>query len=97
MSEHNVNLLWKEFKGIRKLHSINSDKVLGADIAHNIRLSKEKSGEARSIRSSGWFSEWTEMTENVIRLFSANCSGYSAPDQLVAFTKTNSAINAWLI
>lgn len=97
MSEHNVNLLWKDFKGIRKLHSINSDKALGADIAHNIRLSKEKSGEARSIRSSGWFSEWTEMTENVIRLFSANCSGYSAPDQLVAFTKTNSAINVWLI
>ena len=97
MSEHNVNLLWKEFKGIRKLHSVNSDKVLGADIAHNIRLSKEKSGEARSIRSSGWFSEWTEMTENVVRLFSANCSGYSAPDQLIAFTKTNSAINAWLI
>lgn len=97
MSEHNVNLLWKDFKGIRKLHSINSDKVLGADIAHNIRLSKEKSGEARSIRSSGWFSEWTEMTENVIRLFSANCSGYSAPDQLIAFTKTSGAINAWLI
>lgn len=97
MSEHNVNLLWKDFKGIRKLHSINSDKVLGADIAHNVRLSKEKSGEARSIRSSGWFSEWTEMTENVIRLFSANCSGYSAPDQLIAFTKSGSSINVWLI
>lgn len=54
MSEQNVNLLWKDFKGIRKLHSINSDKVFGADIAHNVLLSKEKSGEARSIRSSGW-------------------------------------------
>ena len=97
MSEQNVNLLWKDFKGIRKLHSINSDKMFGADIAHNVLLSKEKSGEARSIRSSGWFSEWGTTTENVVRLFAANCSGYAAADQLVAFTKTNSAINAWLI
>ena len=97
MSERNINLLWKEFKGIRKLHSINSDKVLGADIAHNIRLSKEKSGEARSIRSSGWYSDFTELEENVIRLFSANISGYGPSDQLIAFTKTNSAINVWVI
>lgn len=97
MSEHNVNLLWKDFKGIRKLHSINSDKVLGADIAHGVRLSKEKSGEARSIRSSGWFKSFSELTENVIRLFSANMSGYSAPDQLIAFTKTENGINAWVI
>lgn len=97
MSEKNVNLLWKDFKGIRKLHSINSDKVLGADIAHNVRLSKEKSGEVRSIRSSGWYSEWGELTENVIRLFSANCSGYGPSDQLVAFTKTETAINVWVI
>jgi hypothetical protein len=173
MSVGSTNLLWKDFKGIRKLHSINSDKMLGADICHNVRLSKEKSGEMRSIRSSGWykpfavvgsatctqttgsgltnilidrvkFSEkvspslsdtlvfaydgdkWvdgdsnevdlaeygisfvgtpvatdalttTYSFENVIRLFSANCSGYSAPDQLVAFTKTDTAINAWVI
>lgn len=93
----NVSLLWKEFKGIRKLHSINSDSVLGADIAHNVRLTKEKSGEARSIRSSGWFHKFTELNENVIRLFSANFSGYGASDQLVAFTKVGSTINAWII
>lgn len=97
MSVGSTNLLWKDFKGIRKLHSINSDKMLGADICHNVRLSKEKSGEMRSIRSSGWYSQWTDMTESVVRLFAANCSGYPAPDQLIAFTKTNSAINAWLI
>lgn len=97
MSNKNINLLWKEFKGIRKLHSINSDKVLGADIAHNVRLSKEKSGEARSIRSSGWFSEFTELNENVIRLFSANISGYGPADQLIAFTQTGTAINVWVI
>ena len=97
MSNKNINLLWKEFKGIRRLHSINSDKVLGADIAHGIRLSKEKSGEARSIRSSGWFAPFTTVAEDVIRLFSANMSGYGPSDQLIAFTKTNTAINAWVI
>lgn len=55
MSVKNVNLLWKNFRGIRKLNTINSDQELGADIAHGIRLSKEKSGQLRSIRSSGWF------------------------------------------
>lgn len=93
----NINLLWKDFKGIRKLNSVNSDTVLGADIAHNIRLSKEKSGQFRSIRSSGWSRVFATMTENVVRLFSANMSGYGAPDQLIAFTKTNSAINVWLV
>ena len=91
-----VNLLWKDFKGIRKLHSINSDQMFGADIAHGVRLSKEKSGEVRSIRSSGWFAEFTTMTEDILRLAFANMSGYG-PDQLVAFTKTATAINAWII
>lgn len=93
----NVNLLWKNFKGIRKLNSINSDSEFGADIAHGIRLSKEKSGQYRSIRSSGWFDVFTESTEDVIRLFSANFSGAPASEYLVAFTKTNSAINVWAI
>ena len=97
MGNKNVNILWKSFKGIRKLNTINSDVELGADIAHNIRLSKEKSGQLRSIRSAGWFSEYTTMTEDVIRLFSANMSGYTSPNQLIAFTKTNSAINVWLV
>lgn len=55
MSVNNVNLLWKNFRGIRKLNTINSDKELGADIAHGVRLTKEKSGQMRSIRSSGYF------------------------------------------
>lgn len=97
MGNKNVNLLWKSFKGIRKLNSINSDVELGADIAHSVRLSKEKSGQFRSIRSSGWFEEYTDLSEDVIRLFSANFSGYAQSDQLVAFTKTNSAINAWIV
>lgn len=97
MGNKNVNLLWKSFKGIRKLNTINSDVEFGADIAHNVRLSKEKSGQLRSIRSAGWFSEYATMTEDVIRLFSANMSGYTSPNQLIAFTKTNSAINVWLV
>lgn len=97
MGNRNVSLLWKNFKGIRKLNSINSDVEFGADIAHNVRLSKEKSGQYRSIRSSGWCNEFTELTEPVIRLFSANMSGYGAPDQLVAFTKSESNINVWII
>lgn len=97
MATSNVNLMWKSFKGIRKLNTINSDTVLGADIAHNVRLTKEKSGQERSIKSAGWFNQEFTLSENVIRLFAANFSGYSAPDQLVAFTKTDSAINAWII
>lgn len=97
MTTRNANLLWKSFKGIRKLNTINSDVEFGADIAHGVRLSKEKSGQYRSIRSSGWFNDFTTMTEDAIRLFAANMSGYSAPDQLVAFTKTVGAINAWII
>ena len=87
MSTRNVNLLWKNFRGIRKLNSINSDSEFGADIAHGIRLSKEKSGQYRSIRSSGWFSDYTTLSEPVLRLFSANLSCYTNPDQLIAFTK----------
>lgn len=97
MATSNVNLMWKSFKGIRKLNTINSDTVLGADIAHNVRLTKEKSGQERSIKSAGWFNQAFTLSENVIRLFAANFSGYSAPDQLVAFTKTDTAINAWII
>lgn len=97
MTTRNVNLLWKNFRGIRKLNSINSDVEFGADIAHGVRLSKEKSGQYRSIRSSGWFSQYTVMGEDVIRLYSANMSGYQYPDQLVAFTKTAGAINAWIV
>ncbi len=97
MGNKNLNLLWKSFKGIRKLNTINSDTVLGADIAHGVRLSKEKSGQERSIKSSGWFEQWDELTEPVIRLYSANLSGYTTPNQLIAFTKTDSAINAWII
>ena len=172
MTTRNVNLLWKSFKGIRKLNTINSDVEFGADIAHGVRLSKEKSGQFRSIRSSGWFSDFCicgtisgtqttgtslsnisvnavdfakeanasgsgtavftfdgdnwlnsdseevvladygiiytgtpvatdELTitynfEDVIRLFSANMSGYGA-EQLVAFTKTSGAINVWAV
>lgn len=97
MATSNVNLMWKSFKGIRKLNTINSDTVLGADIAHNVVLSKEKSGQERSIKSGGWFNDFSALDEDAIRLFSANMSGYSAPDQLVAFTKTDTAINAWII
>ena len=97
MTTRNVNLLWKNFRGIRKLNSINSDVEFGADIAHGVRLSKEKSGQYRSIRSSGWFSQYIVMGEDVIRLYSANMSGYTYPDQLIAFTKTSGAINAWIV
>lgn len=97
MGTNNINILWKSFKGIRKLNTINSDTVLGADIAHNVVLSKEKSGQERSIKSAGWFEPFATLTEDVIRLFSANISGYSAPDQLIAFTKTSGAINAWIV
>lgn len=97
MGTNNINILWKSFKGIRKLNTINSDTVLGADIAHNVVLSKEKSGQERSIKSAGWFEPFATLTEDVIRLFSANISGYSAPDQLIAFTKTSDAINAWIV
>lgn len=97
MTTINKNLLWKNFRGIRKLNTINSDVEFGADICHGVRLSKEKSGQYRSIRSSGWFNEYTVAGENVIRLFSANMSGYTQPDQLVAFTKTSGAINVWKV
>ena len=98
MTTRNVNLLWKNFRGIRKLNSINSDVEFGADIAHGIRLSKEKSGQFRSIRSSGWFQDFITMSEPVFRLFTANFSGYSpSGEELVAFTKTDSNINVWLV
>lgn len=98
MSTRNVNLLWKNFRGIRKLNSINSDSEFGADIAHGVRLSKEKSGQFRSIRSSGWFNRIANLSEPIIRLFSANFSNYTiAPDQLIAFTSNNGSINVWLV
>lgn len=97
MSNKQVNLLWKSFKGIRSLNTINSDVELGADYANNVSLSKEKSGQNRSIRSSGWFNTYATLTENIIRLFAANMSGYPYPNQLIAFTKTNSNINVWIV
>ena len=174
MTTRNINILWKSFKGIRSLNTINSDVELGADIAHGVRLSKEKSGQFRSIRSSGWYNKYAiageatatqtvgtslsdlavailkfankngdslsgsiaftydgdkwinadseeillseygisyagtpvandEITvtydfENIIRLFSANMSGYTGgADQMIAFTKTSGAINVWLL
>ncbi len=97
MSTKNINLLWSDFKGIRKLNTINSGTVLGADICHGVRLSKEKSGQNRSIVSSGWFNHHTALTEPVIRLFAANLSGLPETDQLIAFTKTTTNINAWLV
>lgn len=97
MSTKNINLLWKDFKGIRTMNTVNSASQLAADIAHNIRLSKEKSGEMRSIVTSGWFEEFTDLTEPIIRLVSANITGYVDPEQLVAFTKTGNIIKAWLV
>lgn len=92
-----MNLLWKDFKGIRTLNTVNSPVQLAADIAHNVRLSKEKSGEMRSLVTSGWFEEWTELDEPVIRLFSANISGYTDAEQMVAFTRDGADINAWVV
>lgn len=97
MSTTQRNLLWKSFKGLRKLNSINSDVELGADDILNVMLSKEKSGQNRSIRSSGWFNQHVTTTENVIRLFAANLSGYAYSNQLIAFTKTSGNINAYII
>lgn len=100
MSTKNVNLLWKDFKGIRKLNTINSDTELGAEIAQGVRLSKEKSGQNRSIKSAGWFNEWMQFPEPVIRLFAANISGYGSQlesNQLLAFTKTTGNINVWVV
>lgn len=97
MGTTNVNLLWKDFKGIRKLNTINSEAMFGADIAHGVQLSKEKSGQNCSIKSAGWFNEYTTVDEPVLRLFSANISGYAQPDQLIAFTRGENNINAWII
>ena len=88
MTTRNVNLLWKDFKGIRKLNSINSDTVLGADIAHGVRLSKEKSGQFRSIRSSGWFKPFTPCGTTTI----AQTTGSSLSNitiEAVKFAKTS--------
>jgi hypothetical protein len=62
-----------------------------------VSLSKEKSGQQRSIRSSGWFNEYTTLGEPVIRMFSANMSGYRYPNQLIAFTNNAPDINVWLV
>ena len=97
MTTSKKNLLWKSFKGVRKLNTINSDVELGADNLLNVSLAKEKSGQARSIRSSGWFNQYTALGEKIVRLFPANLSGYRFPNQLLAFTKTTSNINVWLV
>lgn len=97
MSTKNINLLWKDFKGIRTMNTVNSATQLAADIAHNIRLSKEKSGEMRSIVTSGWFEEFTDLEEPIIRLVSANITGYTDAEQLIAFTKSGNTIKAWLV
>ena len=97
MATNKINLLWKSFKGIRKLNTINSAEELGADNISNVSLSKEKSGQYRSIRSSGWFNQYVTLDEEIVRLFSANMSGYIYPNQLIAFTKTTNNINAWLV
>lgn len=97
MATSKVNLLWKSFKGIRKLNAINSDSELGADDILNVTLSKEKSGQNRSIKTSGWFSEYKTITENAIEGFAANLSGYTYPNQFVVFTKTLTNINAWIV
>ena len=98
MSTKNINLLWKDFKGIRTMNTVNSASQLAADIAHNIRLSKEKSGEMRSIVTSGWFEEYADIeNESIIRLVSANITGYTDPEQMIAFTKAGNIIKAWLV
>lgn len=97
MATNKANLLWKSFKGIRKLNTINSAEELGADKILNVSLSKEKSGQQRSIRSSGWFNEYATLGEPIIRLFSANMSGYRYPNQLIAFTNNAPDINVWLV
>lgn len=79
------------------MNTVNSATQLAADIAHNIRLSKEKSGEMRSIVTSGWFEEFTDLEEPIIRLVSANITGYTDAEQLIAFTKSGNIIKAWLV
>lgn len=66
MSVNKVNLLWKNFRGIRKLNTINSEQEFGADIAHGVRLSKEKSGQMRSIRSSGYYNAFCAVGSTTI-------------------------------
>ena len=97
MATQKTNLMWKTFQGLRKLNSVNSDSELGADVAANVYLSKEKSGQNRSIKTSGWFNDYLSLSEPIIRLFSANLSGYANPNQLIAFTKSGTNINAWII
>lgn len=97
MANNKVNLMWKSFKGIRKLNSINSDTVLGAEEIHNVTLSKEKSGKERSIRSSGWVRDFAEVSSNVVSLAATNFSGYPYSNQLVAFTVDGGNIIAKLI
>lgn len=89
--------MWKSFKGIRKLNSINSDTTLGAEEIHNVTLSKEKSGKERSIRSSGWIRDFAEVSGNVLSLASTNFSGYLHSNQLVAFVLDSGNIVAKLV
>lgn len=97
MATSKINLMWKSFKGIRKLNSVNSDTELSADTLSNINLSKEKSGQQRSIKSSGWFNDYKTVTDNAIKLFSANMSGYTYTNQLIAFTKSATKIDVYLV
>lgn len=83
MSVNNVNLLWKNFRGIRKLNTINSEQEFGADIAHGVRLTKEKSGQLRSIRSSGYFAPFCVVGTTTI----SQTTGSSLSDITVAQTK----------
>lgn len=96
MATNKINILWQKFNGIRRLNSVNSTTELGADTINNVRLSKEKSGQNRNIKTSGWFNSYITSSENVIKLFAANMSGYTYQNQLVGFTKTASKINAWI-
>lgn len=99
MPSNKTNLLWKSFKGVRELNTINSDSEFGADEIQNVMLSKEKSGQFRSIRSAGWFDSYNDAPsgELVIKLFSANISGYENPNQLIAFAKSTAKINVYLV
>lgn len=97
MATSKINIMWKAFKGIRKLNSVNSASELGAEVVSNVSLSKEKSGQNRSIKSSGWFNDYKTLSDNVIKLFSANMSGYTYPDQLIAFTKTSTKIDVYIV
>ena len=54
MATSKINLMWKSFKGIRKLNSVNSDTELSADTLSNIKPIKRKnldSNEALKVQA----------------------------------------------